>query len=213
MRTGVKVGLGVLVVGAAACLIAPIGRFVMGGAMVDIGYRLQDHLANFDFEHEGHALRPSAVWDELLRQNRLASQVRSTFPRSRYHPVIALVACMDARIDTNELTGDTRRYYYVIRTAGSVMSEREEEMLELAVQNGVRLIVLTTHSDCAAERAAASPSLSAQFPRLTEGVRERERRIAEFLARPLIAEHIARGELQVRRAQIDTASEQLVPAP
>ena len=67
---------------------------------------------------------------------------------------------MDARIDTNELTGDTRHYYYVIRTAGSVLSEREEEMLELAVENGVELVVLTTHSDCAAEKRP---------PRLTSG--------------------------------------------
>ena len=68
--------------------------------------------------------------------------------------MVAVVACMDARLDTNELTGDTRRYYYIIRTAGSVMSEREEEMRELAVAGGVELIVLTTHSDCAAERVA-----------------------------------------------------------
>lgn len=32
---------------------------------------------------------------------------------------------MDARIDTNEIMGDTRRYDYVIRTAGSVIGEHE----------------------------------------------------------------------------------------
>lgn len=47
----------------------------------------------------------------------------------------------------NELTGDTRHYYYIIRTAGSVLSEKEEEMLELAVENGVKLINIDTMNE------------------------------------------------------------------
>ena len=91
---------------------------------------------------------------------------------------------MDARIDTNELTGDTRHYYYIVRTAGSVLSEREEEMLELAVENGVELVVLTTHSDCAAEKTAALPEKRKLYPALAKAVDERDQRIREFLARP-----------------------------
>lgn len=196
----------------AAFFASPRAEFVVGGALVDVGYRLQDHLASYDFEPDAHHhLAPDAVWREFLRQNELSAGVRRVFPRSRYHPVVAMVTCMDARIDTNELTGDTRRYYYIIRTAGSVMSEREEEMLELAVANGVRLIVLTTHTDCAAERAAGDPAARARYPHLIEGVTERERRIREFLARPAIAARIAAGELVVRRAVIDTANERLTP--
>lgn len=197
----------------AVLLFSPKAEFVVGGAMINVGYRLQDRLASFDMHtDEHHHVAPSAAWNELMNQNELAAGVRRVFPRSRYHPVVALVACMDARIDTDELTGDTRRYYYIIRTAGSIMSEREEEMLELAVANGVRLIVLTTHTDCAAERAAADPAQRARYPHIAEGVSERERRIQEFLARPAIAERIAAGELQVRRATIDTANERLLPA-
>ncbi len=184
-------------------------RFVTGGALVNAGYRMQDDLARFDFKHGGHEMPPAAVWQEFLRQNALASEVRSEFPRARYHPVVAMVVCMDARIDTNELAGDTRRYYYVIRTAGSVMSAREEEMLELAVENGVRLVVLTTHTDCAAERVARDPERRGLYPHLVEGVTERERRVQEFLARPAIASRIARGELMVRRVEIDTHDEHL----
>ena len=62
--------------------------------------------------------------------------MRTRFPRSTNHPVIAMLVCMDARIDTNELAGDTRHFYYIVRTAGSVMAEQEEDMLELAVANG-----------------------------------------------------------------------------
>ena len=188
-------------------------EFVVGGALVDAGYRMQDHLANFDFQHHGHEVRPAQVWQEFLQQNRLAAGVRDVFPRSRYHPMVAMVACMDARLDTNEVTGDTRRYYYIIRTAGSVLSVREEEMLELAVRNGVRLVVFTTHTDCAAERAASDPTQRALFPNLTAGVAEREARIREFMARPAIAERIQRGELLVQRATIATEDGRITATP
>ena len=105
--------------------------------MVNIGYRLQDRLSHFDFEHD-ESITPDQIWAELERQNELAAGVRELFPRTARHPVVAILACMDARIDTSELVGDTRRYYYVVRTAGSVLSPAEQEMLELAVLNGVK---------------------------------------------------------------------------
>lgn len=208
-RGRILLALAVLVPIAVVAL-SERAEFVVGGALVNLGYRLQDPLERFDFSH-GHDVRPAHIWDGALRQNRLASSVRERFPRSAHHPLIAVVACMDARIDTNELMGDTRKYYYVIRTAGSVLGEREEEMLELAVENGVRVVILTTHTECAAERVAANPTSRAQYPALTAAVDERERRVAEFLARPAIAAKIASGELIVRRAQIDTHTGALSP--
>ncbi len=185
-------------------------EFVLGGALVNLGYRLQDPLEHYDFAHD-HALRPGDIWDEALRQNRLAAAVRRRFPRSTHHPVVAVMVCMDARIDTNELMGDTRKYYYVIRTAGSVLGEREEEMLELAVENGVRVVLFTTHTECAAERVAADPASRAHYPALAAAVDERARRIAVFLARPAIARRVRAGELLVRRAEIDTHTGALRP--
>jgi carbonic anhydrase len=117
---------------------------------------------------------------------------------------------MDARIDTAELAGDTRRYYYVVRTAGSILSPAEQEMLELAVLNGVKVIVLTSHSDCAAEAAAADPEAREKFPALTGLMDERVKRVEEFLARPIIRNAIDRGELEVKFARIDTDSDRLV---
>lgn len=116
---------------------------------------------------------------------------------------------MDARIDTNELVGDTRRNYYIVRTAGSAMSVKEEEMLELAVANGVKLIVITRHSDCAAEKAAANPEMRAKYPALVQALAERQQRIDEFLARPLIAERLKEGKLLVKVLQIETKTEHL----
>jgi carbonic anhydrase len=189
--------------------LSPRAQFVVGGAMVNLGYRFQDRFSRFDFVHD-ESITPDQIWEELKRQNELASGVRGLFPRTPRHPVVAILACMDARLDTSELVGDTRRYYYVVRTAGSVMSPAEQEMLELAVHNGVKLIVLTTHTDCAAEAAAADPEMRKTFPHLISLVDQREGSFVEFLARPAIRDAIAEGKLQIKRARIDTSTDRLV---
>lgn len=208
----VAVGVVVLVAGGlAGAHWTATGRqaqFVLGGALVDVGYGMQDGLEPYDFEHE-HDITPEQIWAEVQKQNHMAARMRQTFPRTARHPLVALIVCMDARIDTNELVGDTRHYYYVIRTAGSVMSEREQEMLELAVANGVKLVLLTTHTDCAAERVARTQDLRAKFPALSRAVDEREARVAEFLARPAIAGAVAGGTLAVKRVAIDTRTDAL----
>ncbi|MDX1979851.1 MAG: carbonic anhydrase [Bryobacteraceae bacterium] len=184
-------------------------EFVAGGALINLGYRLQDPLADYDFEH--HEVTPNQVWAEFIRQNGLASSVRSLFPRTARHPVVALIACMDGRLDTNEIAGDTRRYYYVLRLAGSVLSLKEEEMLELAVANGVKLVVFTTHTDCAAEKAAKDPEQRRRFPHLAQAVAERQMRFDEFLSRPMIRERISRGQLIVKWMDLDTQTERVSP--
>lgn len=197
-----------LVGGVVGLLRSERAQFLSGGALINLGYRLQDRLHSFDFEH-AEEITPAQVWHEFQSQNESAAAVRVKFPRSTYHPVVALLVCMDARIDTNELAGDTRRNYYIVRTAGSVLSAKEEEMLELAVTNGVKLVVLTRHTDCAAEKAAADPSMRARFPALVAAVDERERRIAEFLKRPVIAAGLAAGTLMVKQLVLDTENEHL----
>lgn len=209
-----KVGCGVVlaltVVGLVVVIaMSPRTEFLVGGAMVNLGYRLQDRLGEFDFVHDD-SITPDQIWEELERQNELAAGVRSFFPRTTRHPVVAILACMDARIDTSELVGDTRRYYYVVRTAGSVLSPAEQEMLELAVINGVKIIVLTTHTDCAAEAAAADPEMREKFPALIALLDERERRISEFMARPTIRDAVAAGTLLIKHARIDTRTDRLV---
>ena len=210
-KTGWIVGIGlVIIAGMLLFFLSPKAEFIVGGAMVNLGYRLQDKLSHYDFARD-ESITPNEIWEELRHQNELAAKVRDQFPRSVRHPVVALVACMDARIDTNELVGDTRRYYYIVRTAGSVLSQAEQEMLELAVVNGVRLVLLTTHTDCAAEAAAADPAMHEKFPAMTKLVDERERSIQEFMARPIIKDAIAAGTLKVQRARIDTDTDRLIP--
>jgi len=209
-KTAWALAIGLPVVGVlAALLLSPRFEFVVGGGLVNLGFRLQDRLSHFDFEHD-ESITPDQIWAELERQNDLAADVRDFFPRTARHPVVAILACMDARIDTSEIVGDTRRYYYIVRTAGSVLSPAEQEMLELAVINGVKIILLTTHTDCAAEGAVADPELREDFPALTALMDERVRRVEEFMARPTIRDAIAAGELQVKHARIDTSTDRLV---
>lgn len=209
-KTGCGLTVGLLVLGLVlAVLLSPRAEFIVGGALLNLGFRLQDRLSHFDFEHD-ESITPDQVWVELERQNELAAGVRNFFPRTVRHPVVAVLACMDARIDISELVGDTRRYYYVVRTAGSVLSPAEQEMLELAVLNGVKIIVLTTHTDCAAEAAAADPELRERFPALISLMDERESRVEEFMDRPVIRDAIAEGKLQIKHARIDTSTDRLV---
>ena len=104
--------------------------------MVNLGFRLQDRLSQYDFEHD-ESISPDEIWAELKRQNELAAGIRGIFPRTVRHPVVAILACMDARIDTSELVGDTRRYYYIVRTAGSALAPAEQEMLELKIHESL----------------------------------------------------------------------------
>ncbi|MDH5491125.1 MAG: hypothetical protein OEY14_04170 [Myxococcales bacterium] len=212
-KRGILVGLLLIPVALIVGLWASPGfQFITGGALVNMGYRMQDHIHAFDLQHE-HDLSPDEIWSELQRQNELSASVRDAFPRSAEHPLVALLVCMDARIDTNELVGDTRRYYYIVRTAGSALAEPEQEMLELAVINGVKVIVLTSHSDCAAEGAAADPELRERFPAVVSLVDQRETRIREFMARPIIREALDSGRLRIERARIDTLTDRLEPEP
>jgi len=183
-------------------------QFILGGAFIDLGYLLQDGLSKYDFKHE-EEITPDHILHEIQTQNKMASEIREKFPRHSYHPLAALVICMDSRLDTNEIIGDTRKYYYIIRTAGSVIREKEEEMLELAVDNGVKLILFTTHTNCAAEAIASNPEKRKEFPFIANAVESREIEIQRFLKRTKIAQKIAEGKLSVKRAILETETEKM----
>jgi carbonic anhydrase len=95
--------------------------------------------------------------------------------------------------------------------AGSVLGEKEEEMLELAVSNGVKVVVFTTHTDCAAEKVAADQERRREFPKLSAAVDEREARFNEFRARPIVREKVAKNELMVKWMDLDTNTEAVIP--
>lgn len=190
-------------------LFIPQVQFILGGAMINLGYRFQDHV-KVGLAHP-EKQNPEQLWKSIQRQNKTASVVRTLFPRSTHHPKIAIMICMDARLEDDELLGDSRNLYYVIRTAGSVLPKVEQDMLELAIEKGVEVIVLTTHHDCAAEKASNDPNLSSKLPHLCEAVKDRKKHINEFLERPSIKEKIKNGKLIVMNAHIDPKNGMMIP--
>lgn len=175
-------------------------RFITGAVFMNIGYFFQDSGSITFNEQES----PAEILKAVLERNHLSSIVRNIFPRTAHHPKVGIVTCMDSRLHTEELVGDTRGYYYVLRTAGSAIDLKEIEMLELAISNGVQLVLFTTHSDCAAEKAANSDELKSKFPELTKAVLQRDQRYTQFLERPDISSKIASGQLIVKRVNVDT---------
>lgn len=208
MKKGLIAAIAVVVLGASILLMMPRAQFVVGGALVNLGYRFQDHLHDYDFEHH-EDITPVQVWDEFRKQNEMAASVRDQFPRSTRHPVVAMLVCMDARIDTSELAGDTRRNYYIVRTAGSVIGPEEADMLELAVNNGVKVLVISRHSDCAAEKAAKDAAAREKYPALVQAVDERDAKVKAFLDRPSIKEKVASGALLVKEVLIKIDTDRL----
>ena len=66
-------GIGVVLVALLVVwlLFTDSGRqaqFLTGGALVNLGYRMQDRLETYDFEHE-HDITPDHVWKEIQKQN------------------------------------------------------------------------------------------------------------------------------------------------
>lgn len=90
-----------------------------------------------------------SVTDELLANNRLYAETHEgplPLPPSRG---VAVVACMDARLDVYDVLGLRPGEAHVIRNAGGVVTE--DEIRSLAISQrllGTRSVVLIHHTDC-----------------------------------------------------------------
>jgi carbonic anhydrase len=155
--------------------------------------------------------------DEYLANN---AAYASTFqgplpmPPSKH---VAVVACMDARMDVYRILGLADGEAHVIRNAGGVITD--DEIRSLAISQrllGTREIILIHHTDCGMltftdddfkrsiqEETGIKPEWAAEaFPDLEEDVRQSLRRIE---ASPFVTKHeslrgfifdVATGELQ-----------------
>ncbi|HZU47904.1 MAG TPA: carbonic anhydrase [Mycobacterium sp.] len=146
------------------------------------------------------------VTDEYLANN---AEYANTFegplplPPSKH---VAVVACMDARLDVYRILGLKEGEAHVIRNAGGVVTD--DAIRSLAISQrllGTREIILIHHTDCGMltftdddfkraiqEETGLKPSWAAEaFPDLEEDVRQSLRRIQ---ASPFVTKHeSARG--------------------
>jgi carbonic anhydrase len=147
-----------------------------------------------------------SVTDEYLKNNEAYAAGFSgplPLPPSRH---VAVVACMDARLDVYRILGLVEGEAHVIRNAGGVVTD--DEIRSLAISQrllGTTEIILIHHTDCgmltftdddfrqaiAAETGFKPPWAAEAFGDLEEDVRQSLRRIE---ASPFVTKHTsARG--------------------
>src|SRR5258708_38407294 len=142
-----------------------------------------------------------SVTDEYLRNNAAyAEQFGGPLPLPPASHV-AVVACMDARLNVYAILGLREGESHVIRNAGGVVTD--DEIRSLAISQrllGTTEIILIHHTDCGMQtftddafkrsiqdETGIKPSWSAEaFPDLEEDVRQSLRRIE---ASPFVTKH------------------------
>lgn len=182
--------------------------FFTGGGLVSAGHMVQGFVHGFS--RAGHVGTPQELLETVLIDNQSASQVERAIAGSRRKPEVIAVMCMDPRLNSEVILGDSRGYYDVVRMPGSVLSGEMIEAIELAVEeHQVELVLFTTHTDCAMEKVASSHEAK-RFPGLSNLVHAREEKFEELMKRPAIQERVKSGKLLVKRYKIDTATGSLM---
>ena len=152
------------------------------------------------------SVRQVSVTDQLLRNNEEYAKTFSGPEKSRPLPLppskhVAVLACMDARLDVYRVLGLGEGEAHVIRNAGGVVTD--DEIRSLAISQrllGTREIILIHHTDCGMltftdddfkrgiqDEIGLKPEWAAEaFPDVAEDVSQSLRRIE---ASPFVTKH------------------------
>jgi carbonic anhydrase len=134
--------------------------------------------------------------DKLLKRNRDYAESRGARETAEPRPVlpIAIVTCMDARIEPGKALGLAERDVHVIRNAGATVTDDIIRSLAISqVVLGTREVMLVKHTDCGLRRfdddelrttlgwttGAEPPGPLGTFRNLDEAVRNETTRIRE----------------------------------
>src|SRR6195952_3888293 len=144
-----------------------------------------------------------SVTDEYLKNNEAyAENFSGPLPLPPAKGV-AVVACMDARLDVYRILGLNEGEAHVIRNAGGVVTD--DEIRSLAISQrllGTREIILIHHTDCGMltftdddfkrsiqdETGVKPPWAAEAFPDVAEDVRQGLRRIENS---PFVTKHVS----------------------
>ncbi|MBL8229506.1 MAG: hypothetical protein JNL98_13540 [Bryobacterales bacterium] len=183
--------------------------FVGGGGLVSVGHMVQGFVHGFDYR--GTVGTPQEILDTVILDNQQSSKVEGVVGGPSHKPEVMAVMCMDPRINSEVVLGDSRHYYDVVRLPGSVLSEEVIEAIELGVkEHRLKVVLFTTHTDCAMEKVAHSEEAH-EYPALSKAVDKREEMYQLMLKRPMIADRLKAGTLLIKRYQIDTPTGKLTP--
>lgn len=144
-----------------------------------------------------------SVTDELLKNNEgyAASFTKSDLPMPPDKQV-AVVACMDARLDTHKLLGLSEGDAHVIRNAGGVVTDDVIRSLVISQRLlGTKEMILIHHSDCGmltfkddevkagieADTGVRPPFSLEAFPNVEDDVRQS---ISRLRSSPFISDQI-----------------------
>ncbi len=107
-----------------------------------------------DQRAESEPFEPSA--EELVRRNAtFASRFRDADLQVMPLRHLAIVACMDSRMDVFEMLGLGHGEAHIIRNAGGVITDDVIRSLCLSQRNlGTREIILIHHTDCGLQRVS-----------------------------------------------------------
>ena len=95
------------------------------------------------------------VTDDLLERHRnnVAPRRSPTPLEARPALPVAIVTCMDARIDTGRMMGSREGDVHVIRNAGATVTDDVTRSLAISqVVLGTREVMLVKHTDCGLQR-------------------------------------------------------------
>ncbi len=121
---------------------------------------------------------------------------------------IAVVRCMDRRLNLSRIFGDLR-FVDDIANPGATVGPGVIEALRIAVEkHGVRVIFLLGHTGCAARSIACSDE-ARDFPPITATIHQHDAGIADLLADPVMVRAMTERRLAVLRATIDSDSDRL----
>ncbi|MBK7056418.1 MAG: hypothetical protein IPH52_15500 [Leptospiraceae bacterium] len=105
--------------------------------------------------------------------NKFSSYVKDVLPSYEHHPLVIIILCMDSRISTEELLGDSR-ISITLSACRLCDSRKEMEMIELALveKKSVKLVIFTEHSDCAARKVANNAEKRNLYPSISRALAE-----------------------------------------
>ena len=85
--------------------------------------------------------------EDLIRQARTATV--GALPRAPRMNT-AVIACIDSRVEPNQILGGDQGDFHVIRNAGGLVTDDALRSLMVSQFNGTHRIVVMMHTDCAA---------------------------------------------------------------
>ena len=149
---------------------------------------------------------PEQIINNILSYNRRAAQ-QPKAPVTATH--IAVVRCMDRKLDLNRIFGDLKFVDDIANPFGAVRPHIIEALKIAVLKHGVRVIFLLEHTGCAARSIAEGPEAET-YPLTTAAVCQHEQHISALLDDPVMDRALRRRDLAVVRGMVVTDTDELI---